>query len=102
MSGTIKVLLLAADPDRGTSPLRVDREIRGAVEAARMGGASNVVSIQEELAVCPDDLQPALLRHEPHIVHFAAHGSQGDGLLLDDGSRVATAELVALFGSFPR
>jgi hypothetical protein len=100
MSPTIKVLLLAANPARGSSEvLHVDREIRGAVESARTGGALTRLRIKAELAVRRDDLLPALMRHKPRIVHFAAHGSGGRSLVLDDGSHVGGPELVALFGS---
>lgn len=102
MPRTVRVLLLAADPERGTDPLRVDREIRGAVEAARRGRASGRVRIAAELAMCRGDLLPALLCHDPHIVHFATHGIGGEALQLDDGTRVTARELVALLPSAHR
>jgi hypothetical protein len=102
MPKSIRVLLLAAAPQRGTDTLRVDREIRSAVAAARTGGAPVRVRIAAELAVRRDDLLPALLCHDPHVVHFAAHGSRGEALQLDDGTEVTTAELVALLPSARR
>jgi hypothetical protein len=102
MARTVRVLLLAASSERGTDSLRVDREIRGAVEAARRGGGAGRVRIAAELAVRRDDLLPALLCHDPHVVHFAAHGRGGEALLLDDGTEVSTAELVALLPSARR
>lgn len=99
MSGTIKVLLLAADPDRGTEGLRIDHEIRAAMEAARAGGAPTALKIRAELAVCRDDLLPLLLRHRPHVVQFAAHGSGGRHVVMDDGSRVGAGDLGPLLSS---
>jgi hypothetical protein len=100
MPGTIKVLLLAADPREGSGGLRLDQEIREALEAIRMGRAANELEIVAELAVRPDDLHRALLRHSPQIVHFACHGDGERGILLDEGERVRANELSVLFATF--
>ncbi|WP_420126209.1 CHAT domain-containing protein [Longimicrobium sp.] len=97
MSGTIKVLLMAADPGEGVAGLRLDREIRGALEAIRAGRGVNELEIATELAVRADDLGTALLRHDPQIVHFAGHGDGGYGIIMDDEERVPADELAALF-----
>jgi hypothetical protein len=95
MPGTVKVLLMAADSQQGAEGLRLDREIRGAVEAVRTGTAGGRVEIHSRLAVQRDDWRRALLEHNPHVVHFSGHGS-GDGLFLDTGDLLSAAELAAL------
>lgn len=97
MSGTIKVLLMAADPGEGVAGLRLDREVRGALEAIRAGHAAHELEIATELAVRADDLGTALLRHDPQIVHFAGHGDEGYGIIMDEGALVSADELAALF-----
>lgn len=99
MPGTIKVLLLAADSGGGSAGLRLDHEIRGALEAARMGRAANELEVMAELAVGADDVRNALLRHNPQIVHFAGH-AKVNGLILDDGTRMSAEELAGLLSSF--
>ncbi|HYR10420.1 MAG TPA: CHAT domain-containing protein [Longimicrobium sp.] len=100
MPGTVKVLLMAADSGEGAAGLRLDHEIRGALEAVRVGRAAYELEIAAELAVRADDLRHALLRHDPQIVHFAGHGDRVNGLVFDDGSRVGADELVALLSTF--
>jgi CHAT domain-containing protein len=95
MSGIIQVLLLAADSGGGAAGLRIDREIRRAIEASRMGRAASELRIATQLAARADDLVPALLQHEPQVVHFAGHGDE-DGVFLDEGELVHTDALVAL------
>jgi hypothetical protein len=100
MPGSIKVLMLAADPDEGRGGLRIDHEIRGAIEAVRRGRAATELEIAAELAVRPEDLNHALLRHDPQVVHFSGHGEGEDGLVLDEGRRVPPDALAALFKTF--
>jgi hypothetical protein len=94
MSETAKVLLLAADHARGAAGLRLDREVQAAVEAARRGGA--VLEVRSELAASRDEIMAQLLRHDPQIIHFSAHGRMGRYLEMDDGSRVGPDDLPGL------
>jgi len=99
MPGTVKVLLMAADSQEGAAGLRLDREIRGAVEAVRTGAAGGRVEIHSRLAVQRDDWRRALLEHDPQVVQFSGHGS-GNGLFLDTDDHddvLSAAELAALF-----
>jgi hypothetical protein len=101
MADTVKLLLLAADHEKGpgSQGLRLDREIRQAVAAARRGRGPNELQVASELAIGPDDLVPAVLHHEPAIVHFACHGN-AQGLLFDAGALVPTDALVSLFRTY--
>jgi hypothetical protein len=101
MPGTIKVLLLAADPSRGSAGLRLDHEIRGALNSVRTGRAADALEVVAELAVTADTMRNALLEHDPQVVHFAGHGAGENGLVLDGGMRLRGKEVAALLGSFP-
>lgn len=99
MPGTVKVLLMAADSGAGSAGLRLDHEIRGALEAARVGRAENELEVMAELAVGAEDVRHALLRHDPQIVHFAGHGKV-NGLILDDGTWMSAEELADVLSTF--
>jgi hypothetical protein len=96
MPDPIKVLLLAADPEQRSGGLRLDQEIRRALEGIRMGRSTTALEIAAELAVRRTDLLPALLRHRPQILHFAGHGSHGQGILLDSADLLRSEELATL------
>jgi hypothetical protein len=100
MPGTVNVLLMVANPYEGTAGLRLDREIRGAVEAVRTGPAVARLQIHPLLAVQYDDVRRALLEHDPQIVQFSGHGS-GKGLFLDTGDVLPAAELAAMLVPHP-
>ena len=98
----VKILFLAANPSRDLrlDDLRLDeefREIDGRIQKSKYRDALELIPCS---AVRPDDLPSALLRHQPHILHFSGHGSPSDGLfLLDDDSNplpVSQAALVNL------
>lgn len=99
MSPPVKVLLLAANPDDNSAGLRIDHEIRRALEAVRMGSAGDRLKIEPELAAGAENLPDALQRHHPQIVHFAGHGYE-KGIELDDGSIVRASTLAGLFTTF--
>src|SRR5262249_46272688 len=50
----------------------------------RLGTFHDQVELVLELAVRVSDLQAALLRHQPDIVHFSGHGSHSSGIVLED------------------
>ena len=78
-----KILILAANP-KDTNQLRLGeeaREIEDSLNLAKYGGSFQVIS---RWAVRIDDLQDALLRHEPQILHFSGHGAGEKGLVLEN------------------
>lgn len=79
----IKVLFLAANPQDQTQ-LRLDEEIRTITERLRASEYRDSVELISKWAVRPTDLLQALNEHEPHIVHFSGHGSDGDELVFLD------------------
>ncbi|HLL83292.1 MAG TPA: hypothetical protein VK420_11595 [Longimicrobium sp.] len=99
MEDALRVLFLASDPFRERAGPRLRREVR-AIEAALGGGAG--VELVPCFAPRTPDLQDALLRHDPRIVHFAGHGDDRGVVYLADahGRRgvVAKEALAKLFG----
>jgi hypothetical protein len=84
MAGKIKILFLAADPFEDRAPLRLAEEARAITEAIERGAEGSALEIAHCWAVRTGDLQRALLKHRPQIVHFAGHGSRDDGIHLGD------------------
>lgn len=88
MSDKIKILFLAANPIL-SEPLRIDAEVRE-IESERQRALDRdrfeLISIG---AVRASDIQPALLRHRPQIVHFSGHGSERDGILVENATACA-------------
>ncbi|HEX6042476.1 CHAT domain-containing protein [Longimicrobium sp.] len=84
MRDPLKVLFLAADPFRNKARLELGEEMRAIDEAIQRGRARDGVELVSHFATRTRDLQYALLRHEPHIVHFAGHGGQAGVIYLGD------------------
>lgn len=83
MADKIKILFLAAEPtDLGLR--RLDEEYHEIDRALRVGSERDSFELVPQFALRREDLQEALLRHKPHVVHFAGHGSEGELFLTDD------------------
>jgi AAA-like domain/TIR domain/CHAT domain len=98
-----KILILAANP-KDTTNLRLNeevREIQTGLERSRQRDQFEIIS---RWAVRPNDLQRALLDHEPQIVHFSGHGAGTQGLILEDDAGkmqlVSAESLARLFKLF--
>ena len=90
VSRPIRILFLAANP-AGTDPLGLDQEIRAIDQALREAAFREQFQIEQQWAVQIDDLQKALLRFQPDIVHFSGHGTETSEIVLMDASGAATA-----------
>lgn len=79
------VLFLISAP-HGPPPLQQSEEFRNSQEAAAVGRGRHL-DMRIRVAARNRDVIPALLAEEPHIVHFAGHGSPNGFLLMegDDG-----------------
>lgn len=101
MRKKIKILFLAASP-LDSSRLRLDEELREIKKQILMASERDRFELISESAVTYDDLQRALLRYKPDIVHFSGHGhkTQG-GIILEDldgnGHVIDKPELIELF-----
>lgn len=105
----IRILFLSSQPDLARPAgsqhayalpfLRVDREIRQIQEVLKKEKRFEL-SIRPAIRVL--DLPWCLLEHEPHILHFSGHGTQGSFLLErnEDGTdwTVDGEHLAKLFG----
>ena len=98
-----KILILTANP-RNTDRLRLDEEVREIQAALDQSKKRDQFEIIARWAVRVDDLQPILLDHEPHIVHFSGHGGGSQGLALEDElgqmQLVSSTALAGLFELF--
>lgn len=94
------ILLLAANP-KGTSPLRLDQEVRDIHERLQRSQYRNTFRLEQRWAVRPRDVQLAILEVNPQIIHFSGHGFGETGLAFEDESgRVKLVEAAALAGLF--
>ena len=97
------ILMLVANP-KGTTPLRLDQEVRDISEGLRRSNYRDAFRIEQRWAVRPRDVQRAMLEVNPHIVHFSGHGIEAEGLAFEDESghvKLVTADALAgLFGLF--
>ncbi|HEX8673357.1 MAG TPA: hypothetical protein VF710_15790 [Longimicrobium sp.] len=102
MRDKIKVLFLASDPFHDRAPLRLDEEVRTIGNALLKGRARDGVELIPYFATRTRDLQEALLRHDPQIVHFAGHGGGSGVIYLGDAhgrpGAVGKEALAELFG----
>jgi CHAT domain len=98
-----KILILLANP-KNTDKLRLDQEVRGIQESLQRAKNREQFEVVTEWAVQVDDLRRALLNYQPTIVHFSGHGSQGQGLVLENNlgqmQVVSTESLARLFKLF--
>lgn len=96
----VRILFLAANPTN-TTQLRLGEEVRQIETYLRGSTYRDRFELKSEWAVRPDDLRSALLRHQPHIVHFSGHGGASGTLILEDNRGEAfamePAALKALF-----
>jgi len=82
LKAPIRILFLAANPI-DTPALRLDEEIRAIDGALREAEYRDRFEIRQQWAVRIGDLQEALLRHAPNIVHFSGHGTESSEIVLE-------------------
>ncbi|MBD2148522.1 tetratricopeptide repeat protein [Pseudanabaena sp. FACHB-1277] len=76
----VRILVVAANP-LGSSPLKLDHEVKTIQEALRRSRKRDNFVVEYRLAATPSELRRALLDVEPHVVHFSGHGAGDRGLL---------------------
>ena len=77
------ILILAANPTN-TSRLRLDQEVREIKEGLHRASLREQFRLEQEWAVRSRDFYRAILENKPQIVHFCGHGSDVDGIVLED------------------
>src|SRR5438094_8487414 len=98
MNERVKVLFLAANPVHPEVRLRTDKEAREIQAEVERAVDRDRFEIATVFALRQSDLQRALLRHRPQIVHFSGHGSAGEGIYLEDDAgraRVVSGDALA-------
>jgi len=76
----VRILVVAANP-LGSSPLKLDHEVKTIQEALRRSRKRDNFEVKYQLAATPSELRRALLDVEPHVLHFSGHGAGEQGLL---------------------
>lgn len=99
-----RILLLAANP-KNTYPLRLDKEVKAIESGLMLAKDRELFIFKHKWAVEPTDVRRAILKFEPHIVHFSGHGEGIEGLVFesnegDCGQLVSTEALAGLFELF--
>ncbi|MEO1396244.1 MAG: AAA-like domain-containing protein [Cyanobacteria bacterium J06634_5] len=98
-----KIVVLTANPLE-TSRLRLGKEVAEIQEELQRANLRDEFEFVSHWAVRPADIQRVLLDTEPHIVHFAGHGGDQDGLVFENESGqpqfVSTKALSQLFQLF--
>ena len=94
------ILFLAANP-KGTTPLRLDQEMRDIAEGLQRSQHREQFRLEQRWATRPRDIQRALLDCQPYIVHFSGHGTGEAGLALEsDNGTIQYVDATALAGLF--
>lgn len=96
MDDKMKVLFLASDPFENGAPLQLDEEVRAVRRAIERGSARDALELIPLFALRVRDLQEALLRHQPQVVHFAGHGGAAGVVLGDEHGQPRTVGKEAL------
>lgn len=100
----IRILFLAANT-YSRDQLALDNEYRSIEQSIDLAQHAEAFWLIPKLAVRQSDLQRALLKHKPDVVHFACHCSaQAEMMLLSDGDEsapITASALSSLFGALP-
>ncbi len=100
----LRILFLGANPRTGGN-LHLEREVREIDAALRQAEFRDRFDLRQQLAVRPADLEAALLRHHPQVVHFSGHGD-ADAIYLEDDSGflkpVQARVLARILGAFKK
>jgi hypothetical protein len=100
MNEKIKILILSANPV-DTGRLRLDEEIREIDEKILDTSVRDKFELISSWALRPADLQLAMLKYQPHIIHFSGHGSRSEEIVLEDDTgksrQVSKHHLSSLF-----
>lgn len=99
MTEKLTIIFVMSNPT--LSPrLRTDQDFRNVVDA--VGGAMDRERFElvPLLAARPGDLQRALRRHRPQIVHFSGHAGEQGIAMEDDAGRMMIVDGDALAGLF--
>lgn len=83
--GPITILFMSSNP-AGTDPLKLGLEVRTIDERLRKSDLGKRFLIEQQWATRVSDIQDAMLRYKPAIVHFSGHGSITGELVFEDAA----------------
>jgi Flp pilus assembly protein TadD/Mrp family chromosome partitioning ATPase len=96
-----KTILISIANPVGTSNISPDSELRDIKNIVKQATHSDNFILKTTIATRLSDLQKALEKHQPQVVHFGGHGKGEKGLVLEDDNRrpyiLTNKELLALF-----
>lgn len=96
----VRILTVSANPTDAAA-VQLDREIREISANVLLGDFHDAFELVAQSSLRFRDLQDALLRHKPHIVHFSGLGSGSEAICFIDDQGVSTpanaSALAALF-----
>lgn len=81
----ITILFMASNPN-GSDRLKLDVEVRTIDERLRKSDLGKRFSVEQQWATRVSDIQDAMLRFRPAIVHFSGHGSMTGDLVFEDAA----------------
>ena len=97
------ILFLAANPE-STLRLQLDKEVREIDEGLRRGSKHEQFKLEQKWAVRQRDFYRAILDYQPLIVHFSGHGTELDGIVLeneaDESAFINADALASMFKLF--
>ncbi|MEA5582892.1 pentapeptide repeat-containing protein [Nodularia harveyana UHCC-0300] len=103
-NSAVKIILILASNPQNTTPLRLDEEVREIDAGLQRAKKRELFDLKQRWAVRVQDVYQALLDFKPQIVHFSGHGSEDDGLALENKAGnlklVDTEALAKLFELF--
>ncbi len=98
-STAITVLLLSTSPS-GQARLRVDIEFRAIIDRIRATRFRELFRFVQVQAARFEDLQTALLEHQPHVLHMSSHGNADGSLQFEsavpEAGRISKTRLLRL------
>src|SRR5437016_4249331 len=86
MSNSIRILFLSSNT-WNTSRIHLDKELRAISERLEESPARDKLELINYRVLRAADLPRLLMKHQPHIVHFAGHGSLAEEIILEGPSR---------------
>jgi hypothetical protein len=97
----ITILFVSADPSN-LGRLRLDKEVREIKQSLRDSKLTHRFRLELSQATRPRDFIQAMIDHNPDIVHFSGHGSDGALWLENDAGEACPASASALSLMFKR
>ena len=80
----VKTILFLSSNPTNTNRFRFDEEVREIEEGLRMSKNRDYFLFEKVFAASHRSVRRALLNIKPNIVHFSGHGSEKDGIVLED------------------